>query len=84
MLRLPLQKYSLNLIWQYDTVSRRCYLCVRSEHMGGQNKLSLGKFHKYTGNKKSCREFSCIVQLQPDNSLGACQQYVVNFGETRA
>lgn len=83
LFRWASQKYFLNFIWQHDSISRWCYLCIRSEHMGGQNKLSLGKFPKYTGNKKSCPDFWCIIQLQPDNGLGAFQQYVVNFGKTR-
>lgn len=83
MFRPASQKYFVNLIWQHNIISRWCYSCATSEHAGGQNKLSLEKFPKYTGNKKSCPDFWCIIQLQPDNGLGAFQQRVVNFGKTR-
>lgn len=42
-----------------------------------------GKFPRYAGNKKSCPDFWCIIELEPDNGLGAFQQEVVNFGKTR-
>lgn len=83
MCRLVSPKYLLNLVCNKTLLVDDAIYAYRASILQDRTNCHWGKFPKYAGSKNSCPDFWCIIELEPDNGLGAFQQDVVNFGKTR-